>query len=396
MVVRLATDNQNNFAGYSADFSFGSVTNSVTYICISSSTTVSFPSSATSGTMKSNADSELYSSNFICVFQVSAPLGRSVVLNFTRFQTELNSDWVQVYDGQSSGYPLMMRASGATIPPIQTTSQQNMIVRFATDNINNYAGFSADFHFGDLPNNITYICSSSNNVVFPATAITGTLKSNADSELYSSNQICSFTISAPYGQVVVLNFTRFATQLNVDLVQVYDGITNSYPLMLAASGTDLPPIQTSTQQNMFVRFTTDGQNNYAGYSADYHFGNVPNRVTYLCQNSVTITFPAVATTGTLKTNPDSALYINNAICTWIISAPTGHKVVLNFTRFQTEPSADYVGVYDGTYLSSPLLIQASGSSTPPLVTTTQQNMYVRFTSNSQNDYAGFSADYYFV
>ena len=67
---------------------------------------------------------------------------------------------------------------------------------------------------------------------------------------------------------------------------------------------------------------------------------------------------------------------------------------LVFFRFDTESNNDYVYVYDGGSPSSPLIGTYSGSSTPAPITSSSNNLYVRFTSDGSVVFGGFVALYY--
>lgn len=66
---------------------------------------------------------------------------------------------------------------------------------------------------------------------------------------------------------------------------------------------------------------------------------------------------------------------------------------LVFFRFSTETSADYVNVYDGGSSSSPLVGRFSGSSLPAAITSSSNQLYVKFDSDSSGNYEGFVAAY---
>merc|ERR1711963_885862 len=60
-----------------------------------------------------------------------------------------------------------------------------------------------------------------------------------------------------------------------------------------------------------------------------------------------------------------SVYPENQHCTWIITAPTGSKISINFFDFDLESSPtcqyDYVSVYDGTETSSGRIANMCGS-----------------------------------
>ena len=78
-------------------------------------------------------------------------------------------------------------------------------------------------------------------------------------------------------------------------------------------------------------------------------------------------------------------------CRWNLSSNAIIKLV--FYSFNTEASADYLTVYDGGSLFSPLIRRISGSSIPAPITSSSNNLYVRFTSDSSGNYDGFVAAY---
>jgi hypothetical protein len=70
-------------------------------------------------------------------------------------------------------------------------------------------------------------------------------------------------------QVVKLDFVYFGTQLEADFVYIYDGVDDKAPLMARLSGTYCSPPAgyTTTQQYMFIRFTSDSKINFNGFGA---------------------------------------------------------------------------------------------------------------------------------
>ena len=97
------------------------------------------------------------------------------------------------------------------------------------------------------------------------------------------------------------------------------------------------------------------------------------------------------TDGEIESNQISTSYTNNMDCQWNLSSNA--KIELDFRRFKTESSADFVSVYDGSSSLSPLIGTFSGSSLPPPIQSSSGNLFVRFTSNTASTYHGFHAHY---
>ena len=215
------------------------------------------------------------------------------------------------------------------------------------------------------------------------TAATGTVTDNSGASYYGSGWSCEKLIQPPGASSITLTFTEFETESGMDLVRVYDGATEFSPLMGTFSGSSLPPVLTSSGGSMLIRFTTDIDNVTNGWSANYTSGG-----TGACINE---TFTAA--TGTVTDNSGSSNYGNNMTCSKLIQPTGGGTIALTFTSFATEAGYDIVRVYDGATTSSPLMGTYSGSSLPPVLTSTGGSMLITFTTDGSVTAAGWSATY---
>ena len=100
-----------------------------------------------------------------------------------------------------------------------------------------------------------------------------------------------------------------------------------------------------------------------------------------------------AATGTVTDNSGSSNYGNNMTCSKLIQPTGGGTIALTFTSFATEAGYDIVRVYDGATTSSPLMGTYSGSSLPPVLTSTGGSMLITFTTDGSVTAAGWSATY---
>ncbi len=86
-------------------------------------------------------------------------------------------------------------------------------------------------------------------------------------------------------------------------------------------------------------------------------------------------------------------YENGAGCSWLITpADSINGITLNFLKFGTDTN-DFVTVYDGDSISSPVLGAFSGINLPPSVTTTGNSMYIVFDSGEDTPGEGFLASF---
>ena len=88
-------------------------------------------------------------------------------------------------------------------------------------------------------------------------------------------------------------------------------------------------------------------------------------------------------------------YPADLTCGWIIqpSVEDTIDISLTFLFLDTESGIDLVQIYDGDSTSSTLLGTYSGSTLPPMITSTGGEVYVQFTSDGSQTSSGFSLDY---
>ena len=79
-------------------------------------------------------------------------------------------------------------------------------------------------------------------------------------------------------------------------------------------------------------------------------------------------------------------------CDWTLSANTELRLV--FFRFVTESRHDRVSVYNGTSSSSPRIGQYSGSTLPAAITSSGNNLFIKFTTDGSVTRSGFAASYH--
>ncbi|XP_015778341.1 PREDICTED: tolloid-like protein 2 [Acropora digitifera] len=137
---------------------------------------------------------------------------------------------------------------------------------------------------------------------------------------------------------------------------------------------------------------------YGGFTATYEaVKDVPSP--YSCFDSVEL---GLDRNGSELASFDFPLpYPNNAKCSWVITAPIGHVVRLEFHSFALQESrgcqADYVEVKEGFGEARPTFIaRFCGKSLPLAVQSKYPKMYVDFVSDILERYPGFHAKYYFV
>ncbi|MEI6576601.1 MAG: C10 family peptidase [Bacteroidota bacterium] len=199
---------------------------------------------------------------------------------------------------------------------------------------------------------------------------------------YTNNSDCSWLIQ-PNSPIAYINleFLTFNTENTNDVVNVYNGTSNTAPLLATYSGNTIPPVITSTGSELFVEFITNGSVTKSGWSAHYE--------THFCFPNSTFT----AAVDTITDGSGNKDYNNYTDCYWQISQPQWQTIALIFTDFETELDYDFVKVYDGTDTMAPLLGSYSGNTMPPVLYSNTSNMLIHFNADGGVTAAGWKAYY---
>jgi hypothetical protein len=105
----------------------------------------------------------LYAKNTSCNWLISPDSAASIKLTFTTFQTQLNTDFVSVYNGADATAPLIGKYSGNQIPQVITSSGSKLYVVFTSDGATQAQGFEAHYETTIIGINETFL---NNNLSF--------------------------------------------------------------------------------------------------------------------------------------------------------------------------------------------------------------------------------------
>jgi hypothetical protein len=97
-----------------------------------------------------------YTDSAVCSWLINVPKsqqtsGGFLTLVFDKFSTEIGYDVLTVYDGDTSHSPLLLRASGSTLPPQISASNWTMLVVFTSDSNITSDGFEVRACFALAP-----------------------------------------------------------------------------------------------------------------------------------------------------------------------------------------------------------------------------------------------------
>ena len=374
MCIKFVSDASTTLSGWSANY-----TSTITTPTCIGVTTLATPT----GTFDDGSGTANYTNNQLCAWYIAPPCATSVTLNFSAFNTELIYDGIVVYDSLQATNQIGV-FSGTTLPASITSNTGKILLVF----VSNYGTVSQGFTANYTSTGSSY-CSG---VTTLNTLDYGTITDGSGSNNYCNNMSCSWLIQPPQANTVTFNFKEFNLESAssdgksiYDAVEIYDGANDTAPLLGRFTGSSIPNAVTSSGGSMYIKFYSDNELNYLGWTGYYTSTQTP-----YCNGTATTLNTA---TGTLTDGSGTNKYANNSNCAWLIQPTNAKTVTLNFTAFDTELNYDGVIVYDGSNNTAPVLGRFSGTTLPPAVTSNTGSMYIEFLTDEASRSNGWTANY---
>ena len=265
-----------NFSGYTIPSAVHSTSNSL-YVVFSSDDSIQYDgfrahyhseqkisnscSSSTHHTLTDSSGSfgcDGYSNSVDPTWYINLSSHSKVSLAFTYLDTELYYDYVKIYDGASTNSTLIGTYSGNLIPsPIVSNSNEVFVTFHSDSSVSSYDGFG--IHYTSFISNTVY-CKTSHNYNLDSPS------AEFGCNGYANSIVDTWTISA--GGTVILSFSHMDTEVNYDVIYIYDGPSASSPLLASYSGNSAAPV-TSSGATLFVKFVSDASVNRTGFTAKY-------------------------------------------------------------------------------------------------------------------------------
>lgn len=346
-------------------------------------------------------------------FTLQSPQGQQVRAEFVSFDVELNWDYVYVYDGPSTASPLIGQYTGTTAPGPFLSTGDALTIRFTSDNATVRAGYELRW---ECEGPVTYPDSIWLNRNDSANLACGTTHRFYDSDAgvagnYLDNESNTMSFCSPDpAQAVRLSFDMLTPPVQLDLKStvngndyllvwdgpdttspakaVYTGSTNSYPQ---------PGTIVSSGRCLTVGFRSDASSNGAGWEG-----------TLRCVNPIA-TGPALLASAAAPlqfedTGGSAGNYGNNesyavTYCPTATAASNGEVIHAMFGAVTLEQNYDYLQVYDGPDLQSPLIATFTGNdlnqndlqTIKASLTNASGCLTFEFYSDGATNYGGWSA-----
>uniref|UniRef100_H2ZHT2 Metalloendopeptidase n=1 Tax=Ciona savignyi TaxID=51511 RepID=H2ZHT2_CIOSA len=407
-------------------------------------------------------------------FKVRPPTGylnAGIVVLITLVQVERHDtcayDYLEVRDGPSADSELIGRFCGSDRPDDIEATGNTLWIKFVSDASVNKAGFAASFFKerdecadsnGGCQQQCVNTLGSFKCGCYPGyelsrdgvtcEAACGGYVTTSDGEItspnwpreYPTNKQCIWQIVAPPQHKITIEFDKFELEGNevckYDYVAVRSGFTDDSIFHGKFCGTELPPVITSTNNEMSIKFNSDDTvakrgfrirftsdrdecavenggcmhmcvNTVGSYTCNCRNGYVLHSNGHGCKEGKYIpTFASIKSgcehsitshMGEITSPNWPNKYPSRKDCTWHVSTTAGHMVKLVFNEFELESQPDcaydHLEIYDGADATAAILGRYCGSKRPTPIVASTNHMFVKFFSDASVQKRGFSASH---
>ena len=307
------------------------------------------------GEIKSPFFPDQYPSDRKCQYHIVLPQGYLVQLSFQYFDIEgsidCNYDYLQIRESHENGTDVA-KLCGSSIPDPITSKFNELWLEFGTDGSVSNHGFYANY------SGIEIGCGG------VLTTNHGTISTPNHPNFYPNSALCSWLIRADPGFVIRLTFTVFAVEFHTRCATDYVEVRDSNNALIGKyCGTRLPPVITSSSNQLFVTFKSGRRVSQEGFAAAYSFMDS----TTSCGGNYFTDSGVIRSPGYPNRN-----YPPQRDCVWVIEAQNGRQIVLNVTDFLLESGSncrfDFLEIHNGREERSPLIGKFCGSTIPKTIT----------------------------
>ncbi|XP_052250988.1 deleted in malignant brain tumors 1 protein-like isoform X4 [Dreissena polymorpha] len=253
---------------------------------------------------------------------------------------------------------------------------------------------------------------------------------------YSRKVQCTWVINAPEDYRINVDFRDFALEYhsdcNHDYLELFNGPNASSPSFGKFCWTAPPKGFTSQSNSARIVFSTDSSDSARGFNLTYTFyADCPlGSYSFNCSKQChCLVGPCDSVTGACEndgckdgwtgiacnekcggvltdpfgviTSPNYPSYYSNKFqCTWVIKAPFGSRINVNFTDFEMEPhpkcNFDYLELFNGPNASSPPIGKYCGAAPPKGFQSQSNSVGIVFITDHSKSAMGFRVTYTFT
>ncbi|XP_051973731.1 procollagen C-endopeptidase enhancer a [Xyrauchen texanus] len=214
---------------------------------------------------------------------------------------------------------------------------------------------------------------------------------------YKPNSKCTWSITVPEGNVVMLTFRIFDLEADplcrYDYLDVYNGHSNMVQKLGRFCGTFRPGALISTSNTMMIEMVSDSETGGRGFLAYFSGGKPHVDEHQFCGGKLTKSQGSVKTPNWPEKN-----YPPGISCSWLITVEPEMVIEVKFDKFDLESDTycrfDYVAFFNGGEKDNSRRIgKFCGDTAPQNIVTNSNVLLVQFVSDLSVTSDGFMATY---
>ncbi|XP_036318853.1 cubilin homolog [Rhagoletis pomonella] len=319
-----------------------------------------------------------------CEYDIKMAIGESIKIVFTKFEMSTD-DCLEFFDVHPSTRELMLQGKYCggygSVPPVILHSLYNAL-RIK------YFARAGKFEF-KYEADCSYNFESSNDEVL----------SPAYPKLENIDRFCNFKITTEPNTVISIKFIDFdlhdssidSLDCAFSSLRINDGLNQN--ITGPFCGNNTPPVEFVSKTNMLI-FTYHTSLTSSGRGFKLEYRSIPMGKT---DCGGVFTKPGYKIR--LPTGEDD-MYLNNLECYWVIMAPEGKGIMINWESFSMEQTMDcmydYVEIFDTLGRDESDRPLGRYCDTPPSFSSHSRLLTLKFVSDSSESAGGFEASYEFI
>ncbi|XP_053948471.1 cubilin homolog [Anastrepha ludens] len=319
-----------------------------------------------------------------CEYDIKMPMGESIKIVFTKFEMG-QDDCLEFFDIHPSTHELILQGKYCGgyggVPPVILHSLYNAVrMKYFAKGGKFELKYSADCSYN--------FDSESDAVLSPAYPA-----------LDNIDRFCNYKIATEPNTVISVKFIDFdlddssvdADDCTFSSLRINDGLNQK--VMGPYCGNNTPPVEFVSETNMLVlTFRTAVTTSGRGFKLEYR--SIP-----IGKTDCGGVFTKPGYKIRLPTGEDDT-YLNNQECYWVIMAPEGKGIMINWQSFSMEQTMDcmydYVEIYDNLGREESDRPLGRYCDTPPSFSSHSRLLTLKFVSDSSDSAGGFEATYEFI
>uniref|UniRef100_A0A5F8H623 CUB and Sushi multiple domains 2 n=1 Tax=Monodelphis domestica TaxID=13616 RepID=A0A5F8H623_MONDO len=277
------------------------------------------------------------------------------------------------------------------------------------------------------------------------TLYNGTVYSPGFPNPYPNSQDCTWLLTVPPGHGIHFNFSLLQTEPDNDFITIWDGPQQTTPQLGVFTRSSAKKIIQSSSNQVLLKFHSDAAVGgifvitFSAYqlskcppptilpnaeviteNEEFNIGDI---VRYRCLPGFSLVGSEILTcklgthlqfegppptcevhcpmdelltdsTGVILSQSYPGSYPQFQTCSWVVRVEPGYNISLTVEYFLSEKQYDEFEIFDGPSGQSPLLIALSGNYSAPLtVTSSGNNVYLRWSSDHAYNRKGFKIRY---